>query len=192
MGMAHKNCADICVDNARSPLSKMENDKMNAFANIELIGRVSKVLKEMLGDDFDSETFWDTLDGETDAMDVIGHLIKERVAAKASEIAAKEASDAFNQRKQRMAHKQNAISKALGNILDAAGEKKVVHPLGTVSRTKPRISAKITDESAIPSQLTITITKPDVSEIKKQMEAGETVPGAELVTGEPGLTVRIK
>ncbi len=165
---------------------------MNIRADINFIEQVSAVLRDMLGEDFDAETFWDTLDGETDAMDVIGHLIRERVEAKAHETAAKEAADTYNTRKQRMTDKQKAISKALGQILDATGEQKVNHPLGTVSRTKPRISAKVFDETVIPSQLTVTTTKPDLTAIKKQLEAGEVVPGAELVAGEPGLTVRVK
>lgn len=165
---------------------------MNIRADINLIEHVSRVLRGMLGEDFDADTFWDTLDGETDAIDIIGHLIRERVEAKTHENAAKEAAETYNARKQRMADKQKAISKALGQILDASGETKVLHPLGTVSRTKPRISAKVFDETVIPSQLTVTTTKPDLTAIKKQLEAGEIVPGAELVAGDPGLTVRVR
>jgi hypothetical protein len=160
--------------------------------NTALIEQVSEGLREMLGDDFDVETFWDTLDGETDAMDLIGHLVRQRVEAKAHEVAAKEAADTFNARKKRMSDKQKAISEALGLILDASGESKVAHPLATISRTKGRISVKVTDESSIPSQLTVTTTRPDLAAIKVQLEAGISVPGAELVTGESGLTVRVK
>jgi hypothetical protein len=165
---------------------------MNIQANLNIIEQVSAILRDMLGDDFDAETFWDTLDGETDAMDVIGHLIRQRVEAKAHEIAAKEVAETYTARKQRMADKQKAINKALGQILDASGETKVTHTLGTVSRTKPRISAKVFDETVIPSQLTVTTVRPDLSAIKARLEAGEIVPGAELVAGEPGLTVRVK
>ena len=165
---------------------------MNVHANIGLIEQVSATLRDMLGEDFDAETFWDTLDGETDALDLVGHLIRERVEAKAMESAVKEVIDTYTARKQRMADRQKAITKALGQILDATGETKVAHPLGTVSRTKPRVSVKVLNETAIPSQLTVTTVKPDLAAIKAQIEAGEIVPGAELVTGEPGLTVRVK
>ena len=37
----------------------------------------------------------------------------------------------------------------------------------------------------------ITI-EPDTAAIKAQLEAGVIVPGAQLKTGEPGITVRIK
>lgn len=165
---------------------------MNTHANIPLIEQVSAVLSEMLGEDFDAETFWDTLDGETDAMDIIGRLIRERGEAKAYEAAAGAMADEYAMRKKRMAERQKAIAKALGQVLDAAGQRKVTHPLGTVSRTSGRLSLRIMDEAEIPSQLTVTTTKPDNAAIKKAIEAGEAIPGAELVRGEDGVTVRVK
>jgi len=165
---------------------------MNVHANIGLINQVSATLRDMLGDEFDAETFWDTLDGETDALDLIGHLIRQRVEAQAFEAAAKQAADTYAQRAKRMAERATAINKSLAVILDATGERKVAHPLATVSRTTGRLSVRITDDKAIPTQLTVTTTKPDSAAIKKQLEAGEAVPGAELVRGEDGITVRVK
>lgn len=165
---------------------------MNYQTNIPLIEMVSAELTEMLGDDFDAETFWDTLDGETDAMDLIGKLICQREDAKAHEAASKAVAQDYAARAKRLADKSKAISKVLGDILDATGQRKVIHPLGTVSRTAGRVSLKITDETAIPSQLTITTVKPDNAAIKSQLESGEVVPGAELVKGEDGVTVRVK
>lgn len=165
---------------------------MNIRPDLQLIEIVSASLVDMLGDDFDPETFWDSLDGETDAMDVIGHLIRQRVEAVAHEAASKEAAATYSARAKRMADRSKAINKALGDVLDATGQRKVAHPLGTVSRTSGRLSCQITDEAAIPSQLTVTTTKPDTAAIKKQLEAGESVPGAELVRGADGVTVRVK
>lgn len=165
---------------------------MNTHANIGLIEQVSAVLRDMLGDDFDPETFWDTLDGETDALDLIGHLIKDRVEAQAFEAASKEQASIWSDRARRMADKQKAVAKALGTILDATGERKVAHPLGTVSRIAGRLSLQIFDETAIPSQLCVTTVSPDKVAIKKQLEAGETVPGAVLVRGDDSVTVRVK
>lgn len=165
---------------------------MNIQANIPAIEHVSAVLVEMLGDDFDAETFWDTLDGETDVMDIIGHLLKERVEAKAFAAASKDQAAIYAARAKRLTDKDRAITTALGALLDAAGQAKVNHPLGTVSRTKPRVSVDVYDAAEIPTQLTVTTTRPDAAAIKKQLEAGEAVPGAQLVAGEPGLTVRTK
>lgn len=165
---------------------------MNAHANLGLIAQVSDTLREMLGDDFDAETFFDTLDGETDVMDLIGHLLLQRTEAQTFEAAAKEAASTYSDRARRMADKQKAIAKALGAILDATGERKVAHALGTVSRTTGRLSLQITDEASIPSQLTVTTVSPDKAAIKAQLEAGEAVPGAVLVRGEDSVTVRTR
>ncbi|KZY05238.1 MULTISPECIES: siphovirus Gp157 family protein [unclassified Sulfitobacter] len=165
---------------------------MNLRADIPLITRVSEELTEMLGDDFDPDTFWDSLDGETDAMDIIGALIQRRVEAQEFALANKAMADRYSERKKVLDARAAGITKALGLILDATGQQKVAHPLATVSRTKPRVTAKVFDETCIPSQLCVTTIKPDMSAIKKQLDAGEDVPGAELVTGDPGLTVRMK
>lgn len=165
---------------------------MNHHANIPMIETVSAELRDMLGDDFDPETFWDSLDGETDALDLVGALIRQRVEAQTGEAAAKDAAGIYTARAKRMADRQKAIAKALGSILDATGERKVAHPLGTVSRTAGRLSVEITDEAAVPTQLCKMIRKPDTAAIKAQLDAGETVPGAALVRGPDGVTVRVK
>jgi hypothetical protein len=161
-------------------------------ADIKMIERVSEQLVDILGDDFDPETFWDSLDGETDAMDIIGRLVRDREESKAYAEAAKSLADEYASRARRLNERASVISSALGIILDATGQRKVTHPLATVSRTAGRLSCHITDETAIPSQLTVTTVKPDTAAIKKQLEAGETVPGAELVRGADGVTVRVK
>jgi len=163
---------------------------MNYHANIEAIRDISETIRAMLGDDFDDQTFLDTLDGETDAMDMIGHLVKSRVEAQNVEVAMKEIAATYATRARRYAGQVTAINAGLGKLLDAMGQQKIAHPIATVSRTKPRVSMSITDDSMVPSQLCKAV--PDNAAIKKQLEAGEYVPGAELVTGEPGLTVRVK
>lgn len=165
---------------------------MNSHANIGLIEQVSAALTEELGDDFDAETFFDTLDGETDFMDIVGQLVQRRVEATNFEAANKTIAKTYTDRAAAMSARSKAITNALGRLLDATGQQKVAHPLATVSRTKPRLSAVVTNEADIPTQLTVTTTRPDMAAIKKQLDAGETVPGAELVAGEPGLAVRMK
>lgn len=139
---------------------------MNSHANIGLIEQVSAELLEMLGDDFDAETFFDTLDGETDFMDIVGLLVKRRVEAVNFEAANKAIAKTYTERAGAMSARSKAISKALGRVLDATGQQKVAHPLATVSRTKARVTASIIDEAEIPTQLTVTTTRPDMAEIK--------------------------
>ena len=140
----------------------------------------------------DQDTFLDTLDGETDVMDILGKLVQERAECSIYEGSAKELAKMYSNRAKRLSAKQEAISITIGQLMDAMGETKIQHPLATISRTKARWSVRIVDQHDIPSQLTTVTVKPDLVAIKKQMDQGETVPGCEVNPGQPSITVRIK
>jgi hypothetical protein len=160
------------------------------YINYEEIRRMSDNIRAICGDDQD--TFLDTLDGETDAMDILGALIKERNEMLGNEAALKELAKQYKERADRMNAKADAIAQTMGHLLDAMGERKVQHPFATVSRTKPRARVVIEDEHQIPTQLMKTKKSPDLTAIKAQMDAGEYVPGAAIVLGNEGVTVRSK
>ena len=160
------------------------------WINYEDIRRMSDNIRAMVGDDDD--TFLDTLDGETDAMDILGALIKERNEVLGNEAALKELAKQYKERADRMNAKADAIAQTMGHILDAMGERKVQHPFATVSRTKPRARVVIEDEHQIPTQLMKVKKSPDLTAIKAQMDAGEYVPGAAIALGNEGVTVRSK
>ena len=79
-------------------------------------------------------------------------------------------------------------------VMDAMGIKKLDRPRATISKRAGSLSVRITDEASIPTQLCTvkTITAPDKKAIRAQIEAGETVPGAELAQGADGVTVRVR
>jgi len=160
------------------------------WIDYEEIRRMSDNIRAMVGDDEDC--FLDTLDGETDAMDVLGKLIQERQEIQANEVAVKALAKTYQERAAKLNAKADAISQTIGHLLDAIGSKKVAHPLATVSRTKARQSVLVTNPEEIPTQLTKTKRSPDLAAIKEQLEAGEFVPGAEIKLGNPGVTVRVK
>ena len=166
---------------------------MNKHINIGLIEQVSTQIMDMLGEDFDPETFWDSLDGETDAVDIADRIIRHMQDDAALAAAAKAQADALADRAKRLASREGAHKKALLTLLDATGQKKMERPCATVSRRAGSLSVHITNDADIPSQLCTvkTVTAPDKAAIKKQIEAGEAVPGAELVRGPDGVTVRI-
>jgi hypothetical protein len=163
---------------------------MNIHASLPAIAAVADEIRAILGEDCDELTLWDTLSGETNVDDMVGALIRERVEAEAHEAASRAAADTFAARAKRMSDRRSAINVALGAILDAVGEDKIKHPLGTVSRLAPSKSVEITDERAVPSQLCRQV--PDKAAIKAALEAGETVPGAVLSLGKPGISVRTR
>jgi hypothetical protein len=160
------------------------------YIKFEDIRNMADQIRLMTGDDQD--TFLDTLDGETDAMDILGKLIQERTECSIYEGSVKELAATYTARAKRLSAKQDAISQTIGQLLDAMGETKVQHELATVSRTKPRWSVRIEDEAEVPSQMMKVTTRPDVAAIKKQMEQGETVPGCTINPGNPSITIRIK
>ena len=160
------------------------------FYKFEQIRELADSIRLYTGDDQD--TFLDTLDGETDAMDILGKLVQERAECSIYEGAAKELAKMYAGRAKRLSAKQDAISITIGQLMDAMRQTKIQHPLATISRTKARWSVKIVNQDDIPSQLTTVTVKPDLVAIKKQMDQGETVSGCEVNPGQPSITVRIK
>jgi len=164
---------------------------MNARLDLSLIERIAAELAPYRDDE---ETYLDTLDGATDALDLLDREIASEQADRAFVAALADHIKALKARADRIDMRADARRKAQLLILNAIGLRKVERPLATLSLRAGSVSVQITDEAAIPSQLcTIkTSTSPDKAAMRAQIEAGETVPGAELVRGDETLSVRIK
>jgi len=160
------------------------------FIKYEEIRRIADSIREICKDDED--TFLDTLDGETDIVDVLAKLIQERLEVLGYEAANKELAEQYKRRADKMATKADAINQQMKHLLNAMGVKKVNHALATVSITKPRWSVEVVDEAQVPTQLKVTTSKPDLRAIKKILDDGEPVPGCRSKVGYEGVTVRIK
>jgi len=165
---------------------------MAKFANISMIEAIADELNAYRDDDV--EAFWDTLDGETDVLDFLDMAITSQQSDVALMAAIKEQEGALKIRRERIEMRANATKKVLGQLLHAAGMKSAERPAATVSVRPGNMSVTITDADDIPTQLTREkITRsPDKTAIKKQLDAGETVPGAELVRGSEIISVRVK
>ena len=160
------------------------------FIKYDEIRRLADSIREICGDDED--TLLDTLDGETDAVDVLGKLIQERLEVLGYEATNKELAEQYKRRADKMASKADAINQQMRHLLNAMGVKKVNHALATVSITKPRWSVEVVDEAQVPTQLKVTTSKPDLRAIKKILDDGEPVPGCRPKVGYEGITVRTK
>lgn len=165
---------------------------MNIRPDFALIERIAADLRDMLGDDFDDQTFMDSLDGETDAADIADRLISGLMAADAVAEAIKSQVADLRARGDRYEARSAAYRKQMLTLIDAMGVKKLERPGATISRRAGSQSVQITDEASIPTQLCKVVSSPDKAAIKAQLLAGETVPGAALVTGDDGVTVRVK
>lgn len=154
-----------------------------------LITYISEQLEDYR-DDLDA--FWDTLDGETDIMDAVGQIIQSIVETDAAETAIQEMIDRYTQRKSGIRSRREALQRTLKSICLMTGQTKIPHPLGTVSLREGSKSVHITDLDAIPSQLCKITKTPDKTAIKKQIEAGETIEGAEIVVGPQTVSLRMK
>lgn len=157
-----------------------------------MIARASDVIRQHLGDDFDEETFWDTLDGETDALRIVDHLIAQAHDSAAMSDAAKAQADELKARSDRFKRRATAAKAALLQILQTTGERKLERPGATVSIQKGRESVKIFDAAAVPSQLHKVVSTPDLTAIKAQIAAGENVPGCTIERGPETLRMGVK
>lgn len=140
----------------------------------------------------DLEAFWDTLDGETDILDVVGAILKEIIQAQADENAAKFQEETYKKIKEKHKFRHESLKKTLLSILNSTGQRKIPHSFGTVSLRDGTESVVIHNEKEIPSQLCKVTITPDKAEIKKQMKAGVRIDGAELVTGPQTISIRMK
>lgn len=155
---------------------------------------IERVAAELAPYRDDEDVYLDTLDGETDAIDLLDREIAAEQADRATVEAITAHITALKARADRISMRADAHRKAQKLILQATGLRKIERPLATLSLRPGSVSVRIIDEASIPSQLCTvkTVTSPDKAAIRKQIEAGEYVPGAELVRGEDTLSVRIK
>lgn len=145
-------------------------------------------------DDRDDEAgFLDTLEGETDALEIADYLIRGALDADAMAAATDAEIERLKARKARFASRHDAFRRAQLDLLDAMGLKKLERPRATISRRAGSMSVQIRDEADIPSQLmTVKTTRfPDKAAIRAQIEAGVVVPGAELVRGSDSISMRV-
>lgn len=140
----------------------------------------------------DLELFWDTLEGETDVMDLVGQTLKEISEAEAGMIACQEVAKQYQERRSILDNRKTRLNKLLKTVLLCVNQEKIPHPLATVSMRKGTESVAITNEKEIPTQLCKVTSTPDKTEIKKQLKAGVQIEGAELVTGPQTISIRMK
>tara|TARA_R100001463_G_scaffold56727_2_gene108834 strand:- start:369 stop:845 length:477 start_codon:yes stop_codon:yes gene_type:complete len=142
--------------------------------------------------DTDEDFFWDTLDGETDVMDFVDNILVSKFENEANMKKNLDLAAQYKDRAYALETKDLAYAKQLQKILNLTEQQKIPSALATVSRRKGSTKLTITDAEKIPSQLCKVVTTPDNAIIKKQLQQGVKIDGAELTTGSETISIRRK
>jgi len=134
----------------------------------------------------------DTIEGETEAQAVLSRIISQALDAEAMAAAVQSRIDALKARQAASQRRREAMRRFAQRLMLAGGLKSVRLPEATLSISRGRDSIEITDEDALPSWAwsVDVVRKPSKTAIKEAIDAGVTVPGAQVRTGEQTLAVR--
>jgi hypothetical protein len=138
----------------------------------------------------DDDFLADVIEGETNAPAIMERLVIERAEALANGEAMDKLANSYAAISDKWTARAESRRKLMGLVLDAVGLRKMVTPAGTVSMSPGRVSLSLADDFTPPQGYARTKIEPDKAAIKKALEAGETMPGAALVTGSPIVQVR--
>lgn len=150
-------------------------------------------LRDQLGEEPDEQLLLDSLEGETDAFELIGKLLNgiERdegdVNALDTQIADR------NERKQRAKKRVDGRREAIMALLECAGLDKLTLPEASLSlRTLPAKLA-VNDPEAVPEDFTVVKRVPAMDAIKSAFSVDGDLPNWLRVEPErPSLTIRRK
>lgn len=134
----------------------------------------------------------DVLEGETNLDEVLERLWQIECDSKGMIAAISERQKDLQARKKRFEHRIEVMRGLMLSILNRAKLSKRELTEFTVSRRAGLTGVHIEDANAIPRQLCKVTYSPDKTAIRKQLDEGELVPGAILVTGPETVTVRTK
>lgn len=134
----------------------------------------------------------DMIEGSTTALGVIERALAERQEAEMLAGAIQARMVDLSERQARFVKKSEAMKSLIKAVMKAALLDKLTLPDATLSITKPRESIGIINLEELPQGFYRTIRQADKAAIKDALAAGQDVPGAALVIGEAGLSIRTK
>jgi hypothetical protein len=144
----------------------------------------------------DPDLWRDTLDGESDAIDLIRNLIRASIDADLTAEAARKRRDEIAARADRAERRKQAFRAAAFALMDIAGVARLPEPdfLARIQAGQPQLAEL--DVDALPPdyvEIEVTVTRrPLRDRILADLKAGKTVSGARLLRGLPFLVVNRK
>jgi hypothetical protein len=142
----------------------------------------------------DEDALSDTLDGLTEAQDLVARHVRAARHDKANVAALAGIINEDRERKARLERRAEKHLEIATALMEAMGERKIERPDFTASVRALPPKVQILDETALPDGAWRIVEKrePDKAEIKRLLETGQEVPGACLSNGGTGLTVRVR
>lgn len=138
----------------------------------------------------DEEFRLDVIQGQTDALEVLGKLLSEEREAAFLSAAIRERMDALSDRRSAAERRKDAYRSLMLRIMTAANLTKVPLAEATLSRRAVPPAVLITDENAIPEEYQRHKVEIDKTKLKDALKAGVAVPGAVLSNGGETISVR--
>lgn len=153
------------------------------------IGRLIAMYPELAED---TELRLGAIEGETDAHRIIERALNERQEAESLAGACHTRKTELQARQSRFERKADAMKELIRSVMKAAQLPKLVLPEATITLTKGRQSVCIEDLDSIPQGYFHLKKEADKTAIREAMESGEQIPGAALVLGSDGISIRTK
>lgn len=142
--------------------------------------------------DDDADLYSTALEGETDFYEIMSRLVAAYQEADAMAEATKERERQLKLRRERFEHRASSIKAVMQNLMSEAKQDKVQLTEATVSFLKPRTSVNVIDVDELEQPYVKLVRQADKKAIASAIESGIVVNGAELVTGEPSISIRTK
>ncbi len=161
---------------------------MRTDLTIIQVRAVVDMLRDALGDEGDDRLLLDTLEGETDLMEISRRILDAIEAEEGTRDVLSEQMDARKVRRDRCDGRIKAHREALAALMEAANLDKLPLPEATVTLRKNNPKRIVIDPDKLPDAYCTFTRKPNMAAIK---EAGD-VPGTTLDNGSVTLTVRRK
>src|SRR5690606_11912935 len=137
------------------------------------------------------EDFVTLVESECDALERLRRILRAARYAEANAKGCKELEAEINERRQRFENKAESPRAIVKQAMGTLGLSRLDAPDFTASLSAGKPSLSI-EEEAIPSQLCKLKKVPDAAAIRRALEQGEPIPGAELLPATPVLTVRVR
>lgn len=161
---------------------------------------IRSVRARLLADDpdlADEPDLWrDTLDGESDVVDLIRNLVRASIDADLLAEAARKRQAEIAGRAERAERRKQALRAAAFALMDLAGIARLPEPdfLARIQAGQPHLSDLNAD--ALPAEyveVEVTVTRrPLKDRLLADLKAGQAIPGAALLSGMPFLVVTRK